>query len=303
MLRKALRTCKRFCAALLLCPLSLAFSQSNAKGNASSGISMPSITAPSMPTVTVPHIGGGFYTPVAPKAPAVDKSSASVQEETTVTPSDTVARAAQRATATAATELGLTATDLTSMDQLGLLSSGILGGSSLSALKAATAKTTPASVDSLLLQQILAQLTELKAQLEKQDVPVAANRPETAAANRKILRFVVNGYDVLATCRDVYFSVPETDGSFLLTGDRKYLSNGANRSETFHLLFAAKASEKGFAQYGVTAAVTQDYTNEYSFLYQLAERQPLTARRTGNLVSLRVNDPDWKLDLLIALDG
>ncbi|MDE5798145.1 MAG: hypothetical protein K2H73_03890 [Treponemataceae bacterium] len=297
-----MRICKRFCAALLFCPLSLAFSQSNAKGSASSGISMPSITAPSMPTVTVPHLGGGFYTPVAPKAPVIDKSSATVQEQTTVTPSDSAVRETQRAAAKTAGELGLTATDLTSMDQLGLLSSGILGGGSLSALKAATAKTTPASADSLLLQQILAQLTELKAQLEKQELPAAANRQETAA-NRRILRFVVNGYDVLATCRDVYFSVPETDGSFLLTGDRKYLSNGANRSETFHLLFAAKAAENGFAQYGVTAAVTQDYTNEYSFLYQLAERQPLTAQRTGNFVSLRVNDPDWKLDLLIALDG
>ena len=262
---------------------------------------MPSITAPSMPTVTVPHLGGGFYTPVAPKAPVIDKSSATVQEQTTVTPSDSVARETQRAAAKTAGELGLTATDLTSMDQLGLLSSGILGGGSLSALKAATAKTAPASADSLLLQQILAQLTELKAQLEKQELPAVANRQETAA-NRRILRFVVNGYDVLATCRDVYFSVPETDGSFLLTGDRKYLSNGANRSETFHLLFAAKAAENGFAQYGVTAAVTQDYTNEYSFLYQLAERQPLTAQRTGNFVSLRVNDPEWKLDLLIALD-
>ncbi|MDE5615124.1 MAG: hypothetical protein K2I74_10840 [Treponemataceae bacterium] len=255
-----------------------------------------------MPTVTAPHLGGGFYTPVAPKAPVIDKSSATVQEQTTVTSSDSAVRETQRATAKVAGELGLTATDLTSMDQLGLLSSGILGGGSLSALKAATAKTAPASVDSLLLQQILAQLTELKAQLEKQDLPAAANRQETAA-NRRILRFVVNGYDVLATCRDVYFSVPETDGSFLLTGDRKYLSNGANRSETFHLLFAAKAAENGFAQYGVTAAVTQDYTNEYSFLYQLAERQPLTAQRTGNFVSLRVNDPDWKLDLLVALDG
>ncbi len=255
-----------------------------------------------MPTVTAPHLGGGFYTPVAPKAPVMDKSSATVQEQTTVTPSDSVTRETQRAAATAAGGLGLTATDLTSMDQLGLLSSGILGGGSLSALKAATAKTSSAPADSLLLQQILAQLTELKAQLEKQDLPAAANRQETTA-NRRILRFVVNGYDVLATCRDVYFSVPETDGSFLLTGDRKYLSNGANRSETFHLLFAAKAAENGFAQYGVTAAVTQDYTNEYSFLYQLAERQPLTAQRTGNFVSLRVNDPDWKLDLLVALDG
>ena len=297
-----MRIYKRFCAALLFCPLSLAFSQSSAKGSASSGISMPSITAPSMPTVTVPHLGGGFYTPVAPKAPVIDKSSATVQEQTTVTPSDSAVRETQRAAAKAAGELGLTATDLTSMDQLGLLSSGILGGGSLSALKAATAKTAPASADSLLLQQILAQLTELKAQLEKQELPAVANRQETAA-NRRILRFVVNGYDVLATCRDVYFSVPETDGSFLLTGDRKYLSNGANRSETFHLLFAAKAAENGFAQYGVTAAVTQDYTNEYSFLYQLAERQPLTAQRTGNFVSLRVNDPDWKLDLLVALDG
>ena len=266
-----------------------------------------------MPTVSVPTVGGGFYTPVMPKSPAANKSSSSAQtsttqEQTTVTQSDTAT--AQRAVAQAASGLGLTATDLASMDSLGLLSSGLLGGGKLNALAAAGNTSSLPSADSVILQQILEQLAELKAQVEQQNanggaaqvVPVAVKNPAETAAGRKILRFVVNGYDVLATCRDIYFSVPETDGSFLLTGDRKYVSNGANRSETFHLLFRAKDAEDGFARYAVTAAVTQDYENEYSFLYQLAERADLMARRTGNFISLRVSDPDWKLDLLVALD-
>ena len=53
--------------------------------------------------------------------------------------------------------------------------------------------------------------------------------------------------------------------------------------------------------YHAAAAVTQDYLNEYSFLYQLSQRENLSAMRTGNLVTMRTTDPDWKLELLIDL--
>jgi hypothetical protein len=52
----------------------------------------------------------------------------------------------------------------------------------------------------------------------------------------------------------------------------------------------------------VSLAVSQDYENQYSYLYQLAQKNALSADRTGNLVTLRVNDGVWKMDLLLSLD-
>ncbi|MDE5897941.1 MAG: hypothetical protein K2H09_01555, partial [Treponemataceae bacterium] len=130
----------------------------------------------------------------------------------------------------------------------------------------------------------------------KQDAGAAAAKP---VKNPAILRFVVNGYDVLATCREVYFSSRENDGTFLLTGDRKYLSDGRTRDETFYLLFHADGACGAAAGYDVQPAVVQDYPNEYSFLYQLAQRNGLKADKTGNLVSMRVNSADWNMDLLL----
>lgn len=315
-----MKACKIVCGAALLCASAYAFSQTNAS-QGSAGVSMPAVTAPSMPTVSVPTIGGGFYTPSSPtiknnaSAKTTKTAPASQGNATTTTPSSAQATASRIAAAQSATAAGLTASDLTSLDSLGLLSSGVLGGGNLTSLAAKNASLS-GSTDSLLLQQILAQLTELKEQVAKQNAP-APDAQTTAAqtvsavtehytqetkSGHKILRFVANGYDILATCRDIYFSTQETDGSFLLTGDRKYLSSGANRSETFHLLFRATGSTEGITNYAVTPAVTQDYTNEYSFLYQLAERKNLTAQQTGNFISLRVNEPNWKLDLLLSLD-
>ena len=45
-----------------------------------------------------------------------------------------------------------------------------------------------------------------------------------------------------------------------------------------------------------------DYENQYSYLYQLAQKNALSADRTGNLVTLRINDGVWKMDLLLSLD-
>ena len=117
----------------------------------------------------------------------------------------------------------------------------------------------------------------------------------------RLIRFSVNGYDVLRTCRTIYISDVQEDGTFLVTGDRKYASDGKTRSETFHLLFKKDQNTSGLQNYHAAAAVTQDYLNEYSFLYQLSQRENLSAVRTGNLVTMRTTDPDWKLELLIDL--
>ena len=72
-------------------------------------------------------------------------------------------------------------------------------------------------------------------------------------------------------------------------------------SETFHLLFKAASGANGAKSYDAAAAVTQDYFNENSFLYQMSQKGDLQANRVGNLVILRTADADWKLELLIDL--
>ncbi len=67
---------------------------------------------------------------------------------------------------------------------------------------------------------------------------------------------------------------------------------------------SATTADPGLASvktYDVAVTVLQDYTNTYSFLYQLSGKNPLTAYSIGNLVKLTVNEPDWKFDLLIDI--
>ena len=158
------------------------------------------------------------------------------------------------------------------------------------------------STDSLLtniLQQLgeIKQLSADKTARKNDNAEKSADRTDTSQP--AILRFVVNGYDILSTCRSTYFSNQENDGTFLLTGDRKYTSDGKTRNETFYLLFKTTGSTGYSTQYTVEPAVVQDYTNTYSFVYQLAHMQNLSAVKTGNLLTMRLNKPAYAMDLLI----
>ena len=103
------------------------------------------------------------------------------------------------------------------------------------------------------------------------------------------------------TCRTVYFSKKDYDGSFLLTGDRRYTSDNKSRDETFYFLFKTDGNCGTSAGYNVEPQVVQDYKNEYSFLYQLSKKHNLKAEKTGNLVSLRCTEPAWNFDLLLDI--
>ena len=211
----------------------------------------------------------------------------------------------------------LSADDISSMSNLGAFSqlSSLLGrgNSNLeSKLLEAQNTVTASTVDSATLKQILSELTELKNQMAAtngESVTKSSEKKDNADVfsnvtkkEPKILRFNVNGYDILATCKKIYFSEVETDGTFLLTGDRKYMSEGKVRTETFYFYFRAKANDNGIIKYAVTPAVSQDYENEYSYLHQLTKKTDLTADRTGNLVTLRVTDGGWNMDMLLSLD-
>jgi hypothetical protein len=275
--------------------------------------SMPAISAvssPSMPVISAPTIGSSFYTPGEISSTKSSAGTTSSQQTTpeTKTTSQSLSAATDINTASL-TPLGqnnlsssVTASDLSLLDNAGLLSSFY---SSLN-----TQPTTNAASTGTLLTNILQQLNELK-QENKTVITGSQTNKNSDVANspsaRKdsttpcILRFRVNGYDILATCRTIYFSDRESNGSFLLTGDRKYVSNRNTHDETFYLLFNATGSAGVSLQYIVKPAVVQDYVNKYSFIYQLAQKNDLSAVKTGNLITMRLNEPAYNMDLLIDI--
>jgi hypothetical protein len=215
------------------------------------------------------------------------------------------------------------------LDSLGLLGglSGILSEGYGSPLypRSTTASLDRTEETNRLLNRVLEKMEELKVQGESSSKTGSApavlvsdeggavseasgqaavsNAGTSAVRNRsRLLRFAVNGYNVLRTCRTIYISDVQDDGTFLVTGDRRYVSDGQTRSETFHILFKTKPDSSSFSEYDAATAVTQDSYNPNSFVYQLSRRSNMMASRTGNLVSMRTEDSDWRLELLIALE-
>ena len=156
------------------------------------------------------------------------------------------------------------------------------------------------------LQQILHQLEILATQRDvaQQESSQAATQEPVKTENlspSRILRFRANATDLLPTCTTVYFSQPDPAGAFLLTGDRLVKAGGKERNETFYFLFTPTLDESGSLVYTVEAQLMQDWTSERSELYPLTTSLPLSATRTGNLVTLRHNSDSWSLDLLLDL--
>ncbi len=158
------------------------------------------------------------------------------------------------------------------------------------------------------LQQILRQLEILAAQrdaAQPDSSPAADTTQEPVQTENlspsRILRFRANATDLLPTCTTVYFSQPDPAGAFLLTGDRLVKAGGKERNETFYFLFTPTLDADGSLVYTVESQLMQDWTSERSELYPLTASLPLTATRTGNLVTLRHSSDSWSLDLLLDL--
>ena len=208
----------------------------------------------------------------------------------------------------------VTAADLTALANKGLLNNfySLLGASGNGALLPGGITTgglssggissgaaLPSSSNTM-LEKILSELDDVKKQ-NAEAVKSNEEQPLASSARPGILRFIVNGYDILSSCRAVYFSDVGEDGTFLLTGDRTYTANGQKRMETFYLLFRPAGNAGFSAQYKVECSVVQDYTNAHSFMYRLASLGNLSAAKTGNLVSMRTSDPNCRADLLIDI--
>jgi len=292
-----------------------------------SPVTMPAMPLPpsiEMPSVNTPTMGGSFYTPgkiytgrknlpTVPKAAAHEEqntqSAQSVLPAAKANTESTKSNIAQLSSALGGTDY-LSAADMQSLGQNGLFSGvyGLLGSASGQG-------QTSSENTNILLQNILTEIENLKKQLNskntgtsdasvKPPINTASSNSETTASMRPvILRFVVNGYDILSSCKTVYFSRKETDGTFLLTADRKYLTDGKINSETFYFLFKADGRGGSEAGYSVVPQIMQAQENTNSLVYKLTKQNNLKAEKTGNLVSMRVNFEGLTADLLLDIGG
>lgn len=257
---------------------------------------------PSMPSISAPSI-------TSPSAPILQTSENTTKTETAETRTNTLSN-----NVTAASLLNLTSldtdgslssllqddSDSSSLNDLLSLSNIISGNTDINSLLSSTTQssTNTQASSTALLNTILEKLSVLTEQIEqlKKETPVSSERSALSIPETNLLRFSVNGYNVLATCTAIFFSTPDEDGSFLCTGDREYMANGIKRKETFYMLF----STSGNNTFDVAVNVMQDYLNEYSFLYQLSKREHISAVKNSNMVSIIIDDPLWKLNFLCS---
>ena len=309
-------------AILTLMPLSAQNGASSGSAKQNAPVTAPVMpTPPSMPTLSVPSMSAPHYTPgrntatqrqtndsQTGSAPAANETPPQTMQQI---PSGKVQSTGQADANGSKNQSAVSAADLTALAKKGLLNNfySLLGSSGTDALLQGglssggipSGGTLPSSSNAM-LEKILSELDNVKKQ-NAEAVKSNEEQPLASSARPGILRFIVNGCDVLSSCRTVYFSDVGEDGTFLLTGDRTYTANGQKRMETFYLLFRP-AGHAGFStQYKVECSVVQDYTNTHSFMYRLASLGNLTAVKTGNLVSLRTSDPNCRADLLIDIES
>ena len=179
----------------------------------------------------------------------------------------------------------LTAKDLSLLESRGVLGklSGIVESSKFQS-----------DSDSETLKLILQRLNEIKAETSKNQKSADS---ENSGKKTQILRFNADGADWSKAVCDVHFSDEETDGTFLLTGDLRYSLGGQAKTETFYLLFRSSGENGG----AYTVSAESSGADENTIAARLSKKSNLSANRTGNLVSMRVNDSDLKLDLLISM--
>lgn len=278
---------------------------------------MPSVSEPTMPT-----LDGKPYVGQPPYIPQSSNSQQSSQTETDT--SDTAENTNTTSTTYAATEKNsdnsnlsnvLTAQTISGLgglssltDTLSALTSSQNASSYLPALSQLTGTTLSQTDSNATLKSILKELQKLSQKETSQQNSTQKvvttdtwdNSSQTESQS-KLLRFRVNNTDILNTCQTIYFSQPEENGLFLLTGDRSYYIDNRPYEETFYFLFTPALDDKGVFYYEVEGDIMQNASITGSKLYPLTEKPSLIARKTGNLITLKYSAENWNLDILIDL--
>ena len=273
---------------------------------AQSAQQMPEIEMPEMPSM--PQIGGGYYKPSFPRRVSNNPKNKTTGENEKEKTEAVLTEALNPNTILSTVLAGnnaLTANDISSLYDSGLFTS--LSSLDNSANLSNYSTTTSTNI---LLQQVLNSLNDLKKQQQNASAKEknALNATKTDSENFKqrepaVLRFKINGFNIADSLTDVFFSETEPDGTFLLTGDRKYFVNQQVRTETFYMLFKTVASNGSTVTYRVQPSIVQDHKNENSYVYRLASVKNLTAEKTGNLVVMHFADDSLNADLLLDIDS
>ncbi len=309
MWRRALRICKAkigaykkaltvFCAMLtgfIFCNPVFAQDQSS--------VEMPEM--PDMPSM--PQIGGSFYKPSFPSGFGSRKNKNETDNDDNETNASVLTEAVtpESLLSTVYSNSGI----LTAYDISALYDSGLFDNiSSLNSQNSLTNYSTTTSTN-LLLQQVLNSLNELKNQQQSASArdknrldAVKTDSENFKIREPSILRFKINGFNILDSLTDVFFSETEADGTFLLTGDRKYFINQQVHTETFYMLFKTVSSNGSSLTYKVQASIVQNSRNENSYVYKLANVKNLTAEKTGNLVVMHFSGDSLSADILLDID-
>lgn len=157
-------------------------------------------------------------------------------------------------------------------------------------------KESPAS----LIHEVLRSSLRKQSEGPKARISTSTKAEKSMNKERKILRFTINSYDIRPEIKGVFFSIPEDDGSFLLTGETEERVKGEKRKEIFYFLFNAKGFKQNALEYEVNLSVLQEKEERTSLLYKLSGRK-LSAIKVGNMVSMRVKDEEITADLLLDL--
>lgn len=252
---------------------------------------MTGLQMPQMPSISSQPSSSRLYTPGQKSTAAKTQTSASTASST-APETKTVTQTAKPALPA---DIGqLTAADLASLQQQGSFTSltNLLGGN----LSGTDANRNQNAV----LSQILVELNEIKA-AQKNLIVDDPSKSRPSSEPPAIRRFVINNYDILRNCNAVYFSTPENDGSFLLTGDCKMLYNNQTLAETFYMFFKSKGTENGHQVYDVEVSVSQSSKFTGSKLYLFSQQKDLIAQKTGNLVTLRSVQNNVSTDMLLDI--
>jgi len=264
---------------------------------------MPSVSGSSMPSMPTLSSGTSAFS-------SNQTETSSKSEKTSATEKVVKTKAGYALTAE-------TISSLTGNSDLGTLSS-LLGNDSTSLYNNLTGISTGLdnSVSdyntTLLLSQILEKLNKIaenqnldnSTQSEGSSKEAEKNQVERKKTSSGIVRFRLNNYEYVSSLSDIYISSPEEDGSFFVTGDRTYNLGNQKTRETFYMFFKAisPGNSEILGNYSVAFSIMQDIENSNSFLYKLSSVENLVAQKTGNLVSLRVNNQNIKGDILINLE-
>lgn len=257
---------------------------------------MPEISSPTISSPTTSGIN---------KQQTPNKSNSTSNNNSSNTKSNSNSNSNTKNTSTTSQSLNLSAASLlqlsnssSSLSSLGNLNS-LLSGSGINSLSNTNNSST------LILNQILEQLNNIQSELSdiknSTDYTQNKNSQNTTTNNNisnslnNILKFKINGINILPSITNVFFSKQENDGSLLVSFDRTYFINSQKFDETLYLFFR----NVGNNIYEVALSLSQIPLNENSLFYKLKNYSVYESTKSSNCYLINFSRKDLSIELLL----